>query len=39
MWWLKATDATTGMTIERKGEETVTFDASGLIVSVEVTEA
>lgn len=39
VWWLKATDSATGEALERRGEEIVTFDAGGLIVSVLVTEA
>ncbi len=35
-WRLAATAASTGKLIERRGTETVTFDAHGLILRVEV---
>lgn len=38
VWWLEATDGTTGIRIKRQGEEIVTFDACGLIISVAVTD-
>ncbi|MDO9415795.1 nuclear transport factor 2 family protein [Pararhizobium sp.] len=36
LWRLSATSTVTGRRSERQGEEIVTFDANGLIVSVEV---
>ncbi|GEO84200.1 MULTISPECIES: nuclear transport factor 2 family protein [Alphaproteobacteria] len=38
VWRLKATHAETGEPLIRFGEETITFDAQGKIVSVEVTD-
>lgn len=36
LWRLRATSKSTGATYERRGTETVTFDAQGLIVRVMV---
>lgn len=36
VWRLRATAGSAGHTVERRGVETVSFDAAGLIVSVEV---
>ena len=38
VWRLKATNAQTGEPLIRFGEETITFNAEGKIVSVEVTD-
>ncbi|OJF98908.1 nuclear transport factor 2 family protein [Pararhizobium antarcticum] len=38
VWHLKATSATTGEPLVRDGEETVTFDAEGRILKVDVTD-
>lgn len=38
VWWLRATDSETGSSVERRGEEIVTFDADGLIIRVDVTD-
>lgn len=38
-WRLEATGKSTGLTIRRAGTETVTFDAAGLIVRVEVEDS
>lgn len=38
VWELKATHSRTGEKLIRNGEETVTFDAGGRIVRVEVTD-
>lgn len=38
VWRLKATHALTGEPLIRFGEETITFNADGRIVSVEVTD-
>jgi uncharacterized protein (TIGR02246 family) len=35
-WWLSATARSTGAPVARRGIETVTFDAAGLIVKVRV---
>lgn len=36
LWRLTATSASSGRVVERRGMETVTFDAAGLIARVEV---
>lgn len=38
VWRLKATNAQTGEPLVRFGEETITFNADGRIISVEVTD-
>lgn len=38
-WRLEATSASTGRRVTRRGVETVTYDAEGLISHVEVTDA
>jgi nuclear transport factor 2 (NTF2) superfamily protein len=36
VWQLKATHTASGQTFHRRGEETVTFDANGLVLAVVV---
>ncbi|WP_428427842.1 nuclear transport factor 2 family protein [Pararhizobium sp.] len=38
VWSLRATSATTGDPLVRQGEETITFNGQGKIVSVDVTD-
>jgi hypothetical protein len=38
VWRLSATSASTGAPLARQGEETITFNAQGKIVSVDVTD-
>ena len=38
VWRLTATDARSGAPLVRRGEETITFDAAGRIVRVDVTD-
>ena len=39
LWKLRATHKVTGVVVERRGTETVSFDADGLITSIEVEDA
>ncbi len=39
LWKLRATHKLTGVVVERRGTETVSFDADGLIMSIEVEDA
>lgn len=39
LWKLRATHKLTGVVVERRGTETVSFDADGLITSIEVEDA
>lgn len=38
VWSLKATSSKTGAPLNRRGEETITFDSEGKIVNVDVTD-
>ena len=38
VWSLRATSASTGAPFRRRGEETITFNADGKVVNVEVTD-
>jgi len=38
VWHLTATSTLTGARLQRQGEETITFDSEGRIVSVDVTD-
>lgn len=38
VWHVSATSSTTGLPLERHGEETIGFDAAGRVISVDVTD-